>query len=106
MKKERKPGTPANYGCNYTPAGWAFGERDGIYKPSHYTEGLPAEAIEIIEAVVSGDSGLSEKQRFLVGNALKYLLRAGKKGNPDEDLLKAANYCHRAATGEWAKKEA
>lgn len=75
----------------------------GVYSPDHYTRGLPCEAIEIIESVVK-TYGFTP-QSFLVGNALKYLLRAGKKDmDPREDLLKAANYAHRAATGEWMPK--
>lgn len=72
-----------------------------IYTPAHYTAGLPAEAVGIIEAVVAADTGLSPVQKFHVGQTLKYLLRAGKKGDPAEDLLKAENYLHRAISGEW-----
>lgn len=70
---------------------------DPVYQPSHYI-GDTHETIEIIEAIVDGISG--EKAYFL-GNVLKYALRAGKKGDADEDLAKANNYAHRLITGEW-----
>lgn len=36
-----------------------------------------------------------------VGNALKYLLRFGRKDGCDMELGKAENYIHHARTGEW-----
>jgi len=33
--------------------------------------------------------------------ALKYILRAGYKTDTEQDLYKAANLLHRAATGRW-----
>lgn len=59
--------------------------------PSHYGgEGNPYEAIRIVEAAGHGAS-------FCLGNALKYLLRAGKKEGESEldDLLKAVWYLNR-----------
>lgn len=53
--------------------------------PSHYL-GKKYEAIDIIE-----DYGLG----FSLGNAVKYILRAGKKDNAIEDLEKAAWYISR-----------
>ena len=40
---------------------------------------------------------------FNLGNVVKYILRAGKKGSEtrEEDLAKAVNYAHRELTGEW-----
>lgn len=38
-----------------------------------------------------------------VGNALKYLLRLGKKDDTEIELGKAENYLHHARTGEWLK---
>lgn len=40
-------------------------------------------------------------QAWDVGNALKYLLRAGRKDALSEELGKAENYLHHALTGEW-----
>jgi hypothetical protein len=58
-----------------------------VNHPSHYGgEGNPYEAIKVIEAWDLG---------FNLGNVVKYLSRAGKKGNTLEDLLKAAWYLQR-----------
>lgn len=50
--------------------------------PDHY-QGKTLEAIDVIE-----DFGLG----FNSGNAVKYILRAGKKGSPVEDFEKAIWY--------------
>lgn len=81
-------------------------EADPVHVPSHYTDGLPCEAIDIIEAVI-GDIHIAQEGPqvvFCVGNALKYILRAGRKGDTFEDLRKAENYLHRANTGRWSEK--
>lgn len=56
-----------------------------INHPSHY-KGNNYEVIEIIE-----DFELN----FNLGNVIKYILRAGKKGNKMEDLQKAYWYLGR-----------
>ena len=59
---------------------------DPVNHPSHYTDGI--ETIDYIE---------SKHFPYHIGNAVKYLSRAGKK-NPDEtitDLKKAVWYIHR-----------
>lgn len=60
------------------------------------------EAIDVIEAVVSRET-LPRPVAYCVGNALKYILRAGNKPNAMTlvDLAKAENYLHRARTGAW-----
>lgn len=55
---------------------------DLVNSPPHY-QGNKFEVIEIID-----DFGLS----FNTGNAIKYILRADKKGNQKQDLLKAIWY--------------
>lgn len=55
---------------------------DLVNSPPHY-QGNKFEVIEIID-----DFGLS----FNTGNAIKYILRAEKKGNQKQDLLKAIWY--------------
>jgi hypothetical protein len=61
---------------------------DTVNHPAHYGGGdNPYEAIKVIEAW-----GLS----FTTGNALKYILRAGKKSSVVEDLKKALWYIRRA----------
>ena len=59
---------------------------DPVNHPSHYTDGI--EVIDYIE---------SKQFPYHIGNAIKYLSRAGKK-NPDEtitDLKKAVWYINR-----------
>jgi hypothetical protein len=53
--------------------------------PGHYN-GNPS-GVECIDVV--------EHMTFNIGNAVKYLWRAGKKGDPLEDLKKAARYVNR-----------
>lgn len=60
---------------------------DPVNRPSHYTDGK-IEVIEFIE---------DKKLGFCLGNAVKYISRAGKK-DPDkeiEDLSKAVWYINR-----------
>ena len=58
-----------------------------VNHPSHYGgEDNPYEAIKIIEALGLG---------FNLGNAIKYISRAGKKGSTVEDLQKAVWYLER-----------
>ena len=60
---------------------------DPVNRPSHYTDGK----IEVIDYIED------KKLGFCLGNAIKYISRAGKK-NPDkeiEDLLKAKWYIER-----------
>lgn len=65
---------------------------DPVNHPSHYCAG----DIECIDAIASalGHDGLVA---FCRGSAVKYLWRAGRKGDMGEDLRKAAWYCERAA---------
>lgn len=56
---------------------------DVIHRPSHYTEGRKYEPRKVI-----ADLDLS----FNLGNAVKYLARAGRKGAKIEDLRKAIQY--------------
>jgi len=55
---------------------------DVVNHPKHYTD-TPF-GLEVIE--------ITDKYDFSVGNALKYILRAGKKGDAVEDLEKAVWY--------------
>lgn len=58
---------------------------DNVNHPAHYQAG-GMEAIDVIEAFGLG---------FNLGNAVKYLLRAGRKGDAVEDLRKAGWYIER-----------
>ena len=71
-----------------------------IDHPAHYGGAdNPYEAIKVIEAWTLG---------FCLGNAVKYISRAGRKGNALEDLKKARWYLDREiamrALGEKADK--
>jgi hypothetical protein len=61
-----------------------------VNHPLHY-QGNNIEVIDVIE-----DFGLG----FSLGNAIKYILRAGKKGDRVEDLRKAIWYIEREITNE------
>lgn len=71
-------------------------EIDLVNEPPHYkAHPSGVEAIEI-----------TSRMMFCPGNAIKYLFRAGHKGNREEDLKKAAWYLRREAdrleqTEEW-----
>jgi hypothetical protein len=58
---------------------------DSVNHPSHYTRG-GIECIDVIEAWGLG---------FCLGNALKYIARAGHKGDAITDLRKARWYLER-----------
>jgi hypothetical protein len=58
---------------------------DPVHGPAHYTYS----EIEPIDAIEAWGLG------FHLGNVVKYLARAGHKGNRLEDLRKAAWYLHR-----------
>lgn len=58
---------------------------DMVNHPQHY-QGAGIEAIDVIEAFNLG---------FSLGNAVKYILRAGRKLNRIEDLKKAVWYINR-----------
>ena len=63
---------------------------DPVVSPSHYKlKGLgDIESIDVLRAVLSKE----EFSGFCHGNALKYLIRAGKKDNKVQDLEKAKVY--------------
>ena len=58
-------------------------EFDPVSRPAHYTEGREYEPRKVIM-----DWGLN----FYLGNCVKYISRAGRKGSALEDLKKAAQY--------------
>lgn len=61
-------------------------EFDAVERPAHYAEGRRFEPINVIEDWELG---------FHEANAVKYLSRAGRKGNRIEDLRKAVWYINR-----------
>lgn len=58
---------------------------DAVNHPKHYTHG-GIETIDVIEAWQLG---------FCLGNTVKYISRAGRKGDALEDLKKARWYLER-----------
>ncbi len=60
-------------------------EHDPVNHPAHYTS--HPSGVECIQ--------VTEHMNFNVGNAVKYLWRAGSKGDALEDLRKAAWYVDR-----------
>jgi hypothetical protein len=65
---------------------------DPINHPSHYTSS-PARCPECSRPIECID--VAEHQNFCLGNAMKYLWRAGLKGDALEDLRKAQWYLAR-----------
>lgn len=62
--------------------------------PLHYKK-YPIEAIELIEMI----------QDPCIANAIKYLWRAGDKGNMEEDLAKAEWYLERYKKNQEKRRE-
>ncbi len=58
---------------------------DMVNRPPHYTSGN----IEVCDFIVDQNLG------FCLGNVVKYVARADRKGKPLEDLKKAAWYLNR-----------
>lgn len=63
-------------------------QADAVNHPAHYTEHPSGvECIRIAEAF-----------NYNLGNVIKYVWRAGRKGDPVQDLRKAAWYIEREIT--------
>lgn len=72
---------------------------ESVNHPTHYGgEDNPYETIKVIEAWGWGTG-------FCLGNAIKYISRAGNKGNRLEDLRKAAWYLQREIEREMMTDE-
>ena len=69
------------------------GARLTIDHPSHYQSESGLEVIDVIEKLNVGER--SPTSGFNLGNCLKYILRAGRKGSYLEDLQKAQWYLNR-----------
>ena len=77
-------------------------ESDEVYRPKHYTTG-GIEAIDYIRSKL-GDEGFVA---YCIGNVLKYISRAGKKGRRDtgtQDLEKAQVYLSWAVEASLGKE--
>jgi hypothetical protein len=69
--------------------GTSVGE-DVVNHPAHYTAG-GVETIDYMQAKLTQD----QFEGYCLGNALKYLSRAGKKHDFKQDVAKAAWYLNR-----------
>lgn len=58
---------------------------DPVHRPTHYR--MNPRGIEVID--------ITENLNFCLGNVVKYVLRADHKGEPMQDLEKAAWYLRR-----------
>lgn len=68
---------------------------------SHYSHG-DCEAVEFIEVVLYNlDCVEHDYEIWHIGNALKYAMRAGYKGDWREDAIKCASYINRFKNGRW-----
>ncbi len=67
-------------------------KHDPVNRPAHYTDGK----IEVIDFIEDKRLG------FCLGNTVKYIARAGKKGDRLEDLKKARWYLDREIKNEEA----
>ena len=63
--------------------------RNKSENPAHYSKGREIQPIDVIE-----DMGFL--YNFCIGNVIKYVMRAGRKGDAIEDLKKAKDYIERA----------
>lgn len=62
---------------------------DAVRSPKHYKlPGLNIESIDVLRSVLTPE----EFKGFCRGNALKYLIRAGRKDNELQDIKKAGVY--------------
>jgi len=62
-------------------------DKEVVENPPHYQSKTGLEVIDVIEAF---------ELDFMLGNAIKYILRAGKKGDRTMDLKKALWYIERS----------
>lgn len=71
---------------------------DKVNHPSHYGGDQPYEVIKVLEAWELGPR--TTTAGFNLGNTIKYIARAGLKGDLLEDLKKAAWYLNREIENE------
>ncbi len=62
---------------------------DAVNAPAHYVSGRFIEPLDVIE---------DWKLGYHLGNAVKYIARAGRKGNAAQDIRKAIFYLSRYAS--------
>lgn len=67
---------------------------DPVNNPKHYQFAPGIEAIDVIESILTTE----QFRGYCIGNALKYRLRAGDKGDTQQDIDKSKWYQNRART--------
>lgn len=85
-----RAGFPPLYGQEgpeVAPPQDARAEHDPVNHPTHYTQGQ-VECIDALRSALTPE----EFRGFCKGNAMKYLWRAGMKGDAQQDYDKAAWY--------------
>ena len=75
-----------------------FYEEDIINKPNHYHR-FKIEVIEIIKILIEGNHNYKSTNIYYIGNVIKYVFRAGLKGDFKEDLRKARYYLDKIIEG-------
>ena len=68
--------------------------------PPHYTRGA-METVDKQAAVAKHLGDLDHMTVHFLLTAIKYVDRMGLKDDAEKDAFKAADYLHRAVTGEW-----
>lgn len=86
--RDKKPGPEDKINLETTELDLRV-EDNSVHSPAHYQLADGLEAIDVI------DEAVEDPASFYRGNAIKYLLRAGKKGDAHEDLRKARYYIDR-----------
>jgi len=76
---------------------------DMVNHPSHYTSG-GIECIDVIKAALL-DKPYNGFVACCIGNVIKYIYRAGKKGDTIQDLKKAQWYLNKAIQEQKGEKE-
>ena len=75
-------------------------EVDLTVPPKHYTTGA-METVDKQAAVAKHLGDLDHMTVHFLLTAIKYVDRMGLKDDAAKDAFKAADYLHRAVTGEW-----
>ena len=96
-KAKYPPDTPPNFRCIKQPE---IKEDDPVHHPNHYMLAPELEAIDVIRASLTP----TEYMGYLKGSILKYRLRAGRKGEAEQDIAKSDWYRHRAVELERANE--
>lgn len=78
-------------------------EYDPVERPEHYNV-FEREVIYVIKDLLDNNDNYSGFESYCIGNSLKYIFRAGLKGDFCEDLEKARYYINKILEGRKWKK--